>query len=164
MPTDFYTFRQDLRPFGMGTPVGYRYDPSAFPDVNSLGELVQGEMLAWDSTNNRVIRFVRTASGGKFIGISRESAASIHKLGNQAALNLRELSVFTTGVHELMGQGGQTYLHGDAVYMAGTDAQSITKTAGGGTQVGTVHNPQNRSIAGAVRVPVLIDEFTKTQD
>ncbi len=157
----FYTFRQDIRPFGNGSPVAYRYVASVF-DADALGEPVQGEMLAWDSGNRRVIRFVRTGTS-KFIGIARDSAAGLKKLGNQPALTLTEVSVWTTGVHELVGTAGETYLHGDSVFMSGTDTTKVTKVAAGGTQVGSVHNPQHQTISGAVRVPILIDEYTVTQ-
>lgn len=157
----FYTFRQDIRPFGNGSPLAYRYDASLFA-ADVLGEPVQGEMLAWDSGNTRVLRFVRTGTF-PFIGIARDSAAGLKKLGNQPALTPTELSVFTTGVHELVGTAGQSYIHGDAAFMSGTDTTKITKVAAGGTRVGTVHNPQNQTISGAVRVPVLIDEYTVTQ-
>lgn len=161
-PTSFYTFLQDIRPFGNGSPIAYRYDPAAFA-ADLLGEPVQGEMMAYDTTNERVLRFVRTGTAGRFVGISRDSAAGMKKLGNQPALALTELSVFTTGVHELVGTAADVYGQGDPVFMSGTDTQKITKTAAGGTQVGTVHNPLNKSIVGAVRVPVLIDEFTTVQ-
>jgi len=160
--TPFYTFLQDIRPFGNGSPIAYRYDPAAFA-ADALGELVSGEMAAFDTTNKRVVRFVRTASAGKFVGITRDSAAGMKKLGNQPALALADLSVFSTGVHELVGTAAEVYSQGDPVYMSGTDTQKVTKTAAGGTQIGIVHNPLNKSIVGAVRVPVLIDEFTVTQ-
>ncbi len=160
-PADFYTFRGDIRPFGNGSPVAYRYDPTAF--TAAAEDITQGELCAWDSTNRRVVRFVRAGEAGKFIGLSRESAKSIHKLGNQPALNLRELSVFSTGIHELIGKLGETYNHGDAIYMDSTATNAVTKVAGGGVQIGTIHNPQNLTIQGNVRVPVLIDEFTVTQ-
>ena len=73
-----------------------------------------------------------------------------------------EFSVFTSGVHELLGLSGDTYLHGDAVYMNATSTIQITKTQGaGGVQVGAVFLPDGTSRVGQVRVPVLIDAFTK---
>lgn len=157
----FYTLIKDLRPFGHGTPVPYRYVKSLF-DADVLGEPVQGEMVAWDSGNRRVLRFVRTGTF-PLIGIARDSAAGLKKLGNQPGLDLTELSVWTSGVHELVGTAGQSYIHGDAAYMSGTDTTKITLVAAGGTRVGTVYNPENRTLTGAVRVPVLIDEYTVTQ-
>jgi len=162
---DFYTFVKDLRPFGNGTPMSYRYDRTAFTS-DAQGELGSGEMLGWDATNQRILRFNRTAANGKFIGLTRDSATGLQKLGNQAALNLAvaDYSVFTSGVHMLVGTVGDTYNHGNAVYMSGTDTTKITKTQGSnGVQVGTVYNPLNSSVVGAVRVPVLIDEYTVTQ-
>src|SRR5262245_47156914 len=117
---DFYTFKQDIRPFGNGSPTAYRYDQAAFTS-DVLGQIGQGEMVGWDATNQRVLRFNRTAANGKFIGVSRDSASGLAKLGNQPALQLRQMSVFVTGVHELIGSTGDTYLHGDPVYMSGTD-------------------------------------------
>lgn len=157
----FYTFRQDIQPFGNGSPVAYRYVKSVF-DADALGEIVQGELVAWDSGNRRVIRYVRTGTS-KLIGISRDSAAGLKKLGNQPGLDLTELSVWTSGIHELLGTAGETYLHGDSVFMSGTDTTKVTKVAAGGVQVGIVQNPQHVSYVGAVRVPILIDTYTVTQ-
>jgi predicted RecA/RadA family phage recombinase len=158
-PVSFYTFRQDLRPFGQGTPIGYK---------TSLTDLVEGEFVAWDATNKVLVRYVRDGSAGKFAGISKDSVAGIQKLGNQAALQgafQNPCEVFTTGVHELLGAQGQTYKHGDVVYMNGTDTQLITTTAGSpaGVAIGTVHLPDGSTKTGSVRVPVLIDEFTIAQ-
>lgn len=168
---DFPTFIADLRPFGNGTPFSYRYDRTAFtgdvqvPVGNPSNDLNQGEMCAFDATNNRVVRFQRSGANGKFVGVSRDSATGPQKLGNQPALlaSLNPFSVWTTGIHGLLGTVGETYTHGNPVYMAGTSTNTITKTAAGGVQVGIVHNPQNLSFVGAVRVPILIDEFTITQ-
>lgn len=158
--TDYYTYKGDLRPYGHGTPIAYRYLEAAF----SVGqEPEQGEMMAWDSTNDRIVRFVRDGSAGRFVGISRDSARSLKGLGNNAALTPTEFSVFTTGIHELLGIVGETYQHGEPVYMDATSTISITRVAGGGTQIGTVHNPQHRTLSGNVRVPVLIDEYTINQ-
>jgi hypothetical protein len=157
----FYTFRQDTRPFGNGSPVAYRYVKSVF-DADALGEIVQGELVAWDSANRRVIRYVRTGTS-KLIGVARDSAAGMKKLGNQPGLDLTELSVWTTGIHELLGTAGETYLHGDSVFMSGTDTTKVTKVAAGGVQVGIVQNPQHVTLTGAVRVPILIDNYTETQ-
>jgi hypothetical protein len=157
--TDFYTYRSDLRAGGNGSPAGYRYDATAF---TTTGDIEQGEFTAWDTTNKRIVRFVRDSSAGKFVGISRDSAKGMKRLGNQAALTLTELSVFGSGIHDLVGKSGETYNHGDPVYMDATSTIAITKTAAGGTQIGTVFNPQNRTITGNVRVPVLIDEFVVT--
>lgn len=161
---NFYTYLQDKTGGigAQGAPVAYRYDASAFTS-DPLGDIGQGEMVCWDNTNKRVLRFNRTAANGKLIGISRDAGDGLKKLGNQPGLNLTELSTMTSGVHQLVGTTGETYAHGQAVYMNGTDTTKVTKTAAGGTQVGTVFNPLNRSIVGAVRVPILIDGFTDTQ-
>lgn len=160
MPQDFYTFLKDIRPYGNGSPVAYRYDSAAFAS-DAQGGLAMGEMVAYDATNKRVVRWVRNGGAGQFIGIARDSAVQMAKLGNQAALNLIEFSVFTSGVHELLGLTGDTYVHGDAVYMNATSTIQITKTAGGGTQIGAVYLPDGSSKVGQVRVPVLIDSFAK---
>lgn len=159
-PVTFYTYRQDLRPFGAGTPIGYK---------TALTDAVEGEFMAWDSTNKTLVRFVRDGSAGDFVGISKDDLKGIQKLGNQAALQAafqNPFEVFTTGIHELVGVQGQTYKHGDLVYMYSTDTQSITSTAGSpaGVAVGTVHLPDGSTKTGQVRVPVLIDEFTIHQE
>lgn len=158
MPQDFYTFVKDIRPFGNGSPVAYRYDAAAFVS-DAQGDLAMGEMCAYDATNRRVVRFVRTGGAGSFVGIGRDSAAGMKKLGNQPALNLIEYSVFTSGVHELLGLTGDTYVHGDAVFMNATSTIQVTKTAGGGTQIGKVFLPDGSTRVGQVRVPVIIDSF-----
>jgi hypothetical protein len=164
MPADFYTFVKDLRPFGHGTPVAYKYVASAFVS-DAQGEIAQGEFCAYDSTNQRVTRFARNGGNGVFIGVSRDSAVSMRKLGNQAALALTELSVFTSGVHEFLGLTGDSYVHGDAVYMEATSTIQITKTAGvGGVQIGQVFLPDGTTKTGQVRVPVLIDAYTNLAD
>lgn len=156
----FYTFLKDLRPFGQGTPIGYK---------TALTDLHQGEMVAWDSTNKTLVRFVRDNSAGDFVGISMDDLVGIQKLGNQTALLAayqNPFEVFSTGVHELMGVQGVTYKHGDLVYMYSTDTQSVTGTQGSpaGVAVGTVHLPDGSTKVGQVRVPVLIDEFTIHQE
>lgn len=164
---DFYTFITDInRALSSGSPVSYRYDPTAFTTdpLGVSGDMEQGEMCAWDVTNQRVLRLQRAGGNGKYIGVSRDSARGMKKLGNQPGLALTELSVFTSGVHALLGTVGQTYTHGNPVYMSGTDTTRVTKTQGSnGIQVGIVENPLFQSYVGAVRVPVLIDAFTITQ-
>lgn len=158
MATDKYTFQKDLRPFGGGTPVAYPLDPA-------VTGLAQGEFVAWASSSKTLLRFVRAGEAGKYVGISRDSQIGVAKLGNQAALQaaITPFSVFTTGVHEVLGTAGETYAHSNAVYMSGTNTQKITLVAGGGVQVGTVHLPDGSTRVGAVNVPILIDEYTKTQ-
>jgi hypothetical protein len=152
----YYTFQKDLRPFGGGTPFDYA--------VSTTLNIDMGEFVGWDATNKTLVSFVRDGSAGKFAGIARGSQAQIKGLGNQAALLLSKISVFTTGVHALLGTAAEVYGHGDAVYMNGTDVTKVTKTAGtGGVQVGIVHLPDGTTRTGAVRVPVLIDEYTITQ-
>lgn len=158
---DFYTFVKDLRPFGQGTPIAYRYQASAFA-ADALGDLVSGEFAAYDATNRRVVRFVRNGGAGQFIGITRDSAQGRKTLGDQAALDLIDMSVFTSGVHSLTGIAGDIYSHGDAVFMSGTNTQVVTKTQGaGGVQLGAVFSPDGTQFNGAVRVPILIDSFAK---
>lgn len=158
--TDFYTYRGEVRPFGNGTPVAYRYDAAAFVS-DALGELAQGELVCMDTTNNRLLRFNRTAANGKLVGVTRESAISMKKLGNQPAITPPEISVFTTGIHLMLGTVGETYTHNNAVFMNGTDTTKITKTQGSnGVQVGQVWNPLNLTYSGVVRVPILIDDNT----
>ncbi len=164
---DFYTFVKDVRNFGGGSALGYKYDPANVgqnPNDTTKTELFQGEMVAWSnsSTTPSLIRWVRDGSAGKFVGISRESATGVKRLGNQAALTPTELSVFTTGVHNLRSNSGETYNEGDVVYMNSTFTDQITKTAGGGTAIGRVFLPNSPAIVGdgSVRVPVIIDEYS----
>lgn len=156
---NFYTFVKDLRPFGNGTPVSYNFVALASP-------LFQGEFVAWDATVGVLVRYLRTGSAGKLVGITRDSQAGLQSLGNQAALAaaINPFSVWTTGVHEMLGTAGETYTHGLAVYMQGTDTTAITSSqAVTGVQVGSVHLPDGTIKLGAVRVPILIDNFTETQ-
>lgn len=159
--TDFYTYKGDLRPWGGGTPIAYNVDPDLSPAFN------QGEMAAWDPGALTLVRWIRDGSGGiKFAGVTRDSQSGIQKLGNQPALKsfLDPLSVFSTGIHELLGVSGVTYTHGAAVYMSGTDTTAVTTSQNvTSVQVGTVHLPDGSSKVGAVRVPVLIDQYTITQ-
>lgn len=162
---NFYTYIKDINrgTGGSGSPVAYRYDATAFT-TDPLGQPGAGEMVAWDATNQRILRFNRTGANGKYIGVLREPGDGMANLGNQAALTPRELSVMTSGIHALVGTAGETYVHGNPVYMAGTDTTKVTKTQGSnGVQVGIVENPLNQAFVGAVRVPVLIDTFTVTQ-
>jgi hypothetical protein len=173
--SDFYTFKTDLRPFGGGTPISYNYDKAQL--VTGEDDIEQGEMVGLievESTEQaQVVRFTRDALlmgaaqvTGVFAGIARDSAKGIHRLGNQPALNLDVLSVFTTGVHLLVGETGVEFEHGDVVYMADTDTTEITTVQGtGGVAVGTVHLPIGAAITGddKIRIPVLIDEYTISQ-
>ena len=161
---DFYTYVKDVMlGIGGGSPAAYRYDTTAFSS-DPFGDIGQGEFCAWDSTNSRVLRYNRTGANGKLIGVSRDSASGLKRLGNQAALSLPELSVFTSGVHTMLGTLGETYAHADIVYQNGTNTTQVTKTQGSnGVQVGIIWNPLNQTFAGAVRVPVLIDNFVQTQ-
>lgn len=156
---DFFTYVKDLRAFGEGTPVSYHFTVLTPPAV-------QGEMMAWSAASKVLVRFVRDGSAGKFVGISRDSQLSFQTLSNKPALNafLDPFSVWTTGVHQMLGTVGEQYTHGSAVYMSGTDTTAITASQGaGGVQVGTVYLPDGSTIIGAVRVPILIDNFTVTQ-
>jgi len=154
---EYNTFIKDLRPWGNGTPVEFAVDPDAAVPMES------GNFVAYDSTAKKVTKLVRSGPG-KFVGITRGSAAGVLGLGNQPALKLRSISIYTTGVHGVLGTTAEVYAHGDAVYMSGTDSTKVTKTGGSGIlQIGTVHLPAGVTVTGAVRVPVLIDEATKTQ-
>lgn len=158
MPTDFYTYRQDIRPRGDGSPV-------AFKPLAALTDLCTGELVGWDADDKALVRFVRDGAGNiKYVGISKDSMASLAKLGNYAQLKLDRVGVFTTGVHEMLGTAAETYVHGTEVYMNGTDTQKITTVVGtGGVKVGRVHLPDGSTKSGAVLVPILIDDYTVTQ-
>ncbi|SRR5213593_2963873 len=173
--SDFYTLKTDLRAFGGGTPISYAYDKAEL--VAAQDDIEQGEMVGTveDETLEQtfVVRWTRDGltmgapgAAGAFAGIARDSAKGIHRLGNQSALSLTELSVMTTGVHNLIGLSGDEFEHGVVVYMSTTDTTKVTVTQGsGGVAVGTVHLPNSKAITGdnKKRVPVLIDEYTIAQ-
>ena len=153
---EFYTYLGDLRPWGNGTPIAYKI-------VNTL-ELESGTFAAWDATNGTLVKFIRDGSGGKFAGVLAGSSTMIKSLGNQAALIPPKINVFTSGIHQMLGTAAETYTHGVLVYMNGTTANKITTVQGtGGVVVGSVHLPDGSTLTGAVRVPILIDEYTITQ-
>lgn len=165
--SDFYTYVQDIRPFGGGSPVAYVPDTSLYSS-NGGTPLYQGELLALKISGNSatVLRFTRNGSAGDFVGISRDSMQGVAKLGNQSALLQSvqlEFSVFTTGVHQMLGTVGETYSHGQSVYM-GADTATITNVQGtGGVTIGIVWLPDNSTKVGAVRVPIIIDNHTLAQ-
>src|SRR5260370_10623977 len=156
---EFYTFVKDLRPFGNGTPVALKYDPAWTTGTYvgaGLGDVVSGELMAYDATNRRVVRYAADGANGVLAGISRDSAFSLKKLGNQSALtaSFLDFSIFTTGIHEMLGTTGDVYSHGDKVYMSGTNTQAVQKTqgavSGGGSfaQVGVVYLPDGSQRSG----------------
>lgn len=154
-PVSQYTYQRDLRAFGNGTPEGYK---------TALTTLVAGELVAWDSTNKTLVRFVRDGSAGQLAGISKDDLVGIQKLGNQPALIAayqNPFEVFTTGIHTLLGTAAESYVHDTLVYMSGTDTQKVTTVQGtGGVVVGKVYLPDGSTITGAVQVPIVIDEYT----
>jgi len=158
MPRDLYTYLKDVRPRGDGTAIPYK-------PLAALVDLCMGELVGWDADDKALVRFTRDgATNVKFVGISRDSQVGMARLGNYPALALKEISVFSTGVHSLLGTAAETYVHGTIVYMSGTDTQKITTVVGvGGVAIGTVHLPDGSTLTGAVLVPVLIDEYTLTQ-
>lgn len=167
---DFNTFVKDTRNFGGGSAVAYRYDPTAIGAVAGAGdttttELRQGEFAAWSITSATpsLVRFERAGLAGKYVGITRESAIGVKRLGNQAALTPTELSVYTTGVHNLRTNNGETYNEGDVVFMNSSNSDQVTKVAGGSSApVGRVFLPMDPAVVGdgSKRVPIVIDEYT----
>lgn len=158
MPTDLYTYVKDIRPRGDGTVIPYK-------PVAALVDLCAGEFVGWDADDAALKRFVRDGAGNiKYVGISRDSQVKMARLGNHAALALKEIGVFSTGVHSILGTAAENYVHGTVVYMESTNTQKITTVQGvGGVAVGTVHLPDGTTLTGAVMVPVLIDEYTIVQ-
>lgn len=165
--SDFYTYVKDNRAFGGGSPVAYTADTTLLVE-NGGTPLYQGELVALKIAGNSatIVRFTRNGSAGDFVGITRDSMQGPAKLGNQAALvqmTSLELSVFTTGIHEMLGTVGETYAHGQMVYM-GADTATITNVQGtGGVIIGIVWLPENTTKVGAVRVPIQIDNHTLAQ-
>src|SRR5574341_132146 len=144
--TDFYTYRGEARGgvAAGGSPIPYKYtEPAA-------GAISMGEMVGWDATNRALARWVRTAGGMKFVGVTKDSALAIKKLGNQTALTPSELAVFTSGIHQFIGTSGDTYKHGDAIYMApGANNTLVTNTnSGGPVQIGIVWLPDGTTLSG----------------
>jgi hypothetical protein len=163
--SDFYTYRQDIRPFGGGSVITYTLDPTVLV-------MYQGEFCALKVSGNArtVVRFVADGSAGDYVGISRDSLTGIQTLGNQVALTAKvysEFSVFTTGVHQMKTTVGETYNHGKAVYMGADTATVTTSGTSGQPTVGMVFLPDNQQnpVIGAAsqRVPILIDEHTINQ-
>jgi hypothetical protein len=167
---DFYTYQQDVRAAFGGSPVAYVSD-STLTVANGGTPLFQGEMVALKVVGNSktIVRFVRDNTAGNFVGITRDSQQGTAKLGNQPALlqmTQIELSVFTTGIHQMLGTVGETYSHGQPVFMSSTALQTDTITSAAGTNgavVGVVWLPDNSTRVGAVRVPILIDNHTLSQ-
>jgi predicted RecA/RadA family phage recombinase len=125
-------------------------------------DLRQGELVRWSASDNGVVRHVRDQAG--FAGVTKESQVSnLWNLGNQPRYvpDPVLVSVFTSGIHEMLGTDGEEYAHGAEVYM-GSDSQTITTDAGvGGVKIGKVWLPNLAPKSGAVRVPILIDDYTK---
>lgn len=160
---DIFTWLGDLRARGDGTPVSFPVDPNVLTDA--LGPLAQGEFLARRASDGKLVRFVRDGMAGRYVGISAQSLIEVRLYGNQPGLLapfLEAFEVWTTGLHLIAGSIGETYEHGDPVYMAGTNTQAVTKLAAGGVVVGTVYLPDGSTQIGTARIPVLIDEATRT--
>lgn len=184
-PADFMTYRQDLRPFGHGTVVSF------FPDIYgtspqiaaTLTDLAEGELVGWNPTaggtnTGALQRWLRDAGTPTntqiFVGVSRDSQNTLASLGNQspiaASFQVDGLGVWTTGIHLLLTKVGDVFKHNDPVfadinYVAGSGVQrTVTVTATSRVQIGTVYAPRGDVFTGAagVRVPVLIDGFTKS--
>ncbi len=153
---DWPSYVGEVRSNYRGTAILMALGQSQTPDLR------QGEMVRWHTPNAGIMRHVRDAPG--FVGLTAESmVANLWTLGNQPRYISDPLviKVFSTGIHELLGVDGDTYPHGQIVYMAGTDTQAITTIAGGGLPIGKVYLLNLAPKSGAVRIPVLIDEYTK---
>ena len=50
MPTDFYTFRNDIRPRGDGSPVSYK-------PLAALTDLCMGEFVGFDGDDKALVRY-----------------------------------------------------------------------------------------------------------
>ena len=159
MAVDKYTYVKDIRARGEGSVVPYNIG------AGSPTDLAMGEFVEWDGTNRQLLRLATWSF--KFVGITAFSQLRMASLGNQAALASRNqpFAVWTSGIHKVTGTVGETYSHGDAVYMtAAGGTQAVTKSAGtGGVQVGIAWLPDGTQVVGAVDVPILIDEYCITQ-
>jgi hypothetical protein len=147
-----------VRSNARGTPILYKLGTTQAQDLR------QGELVRWSASDNGIVRHVRDQSG--FAGLTAESQVSnTWTLVNQQRFvpDPVLVKVFTSGLQELVGTDAETYEHGVEVYM-GADSQTITNLAGvGGVKVGKVWLTNLAPKSGAVRVPVLIDEYTKTE-
>jgi hypothetical protein len=125
-------------------------------------DLRHGELVRWSAADNGIVRHVRDQAG--FAGAAKESQVSnLWNLGNQPRFvpDPVLLSVYTSGIHEFLGTDTETYNHGAEVYM-GADSQTITTVAGvGGVTIGKVWLPNLSPKSGAVRIPILIDEYAR---
>lgn len=160
--TDRNTYVRDIRPVhGTGSPVAFPVSPSIMTDP--LGPLARGELVAI-SHFPQLVRFVANGTAGSFAGITYSSFVQRQQYGNQAGLFadlFRSFSVFTTGIHVMTGTVGDRYSHGDLVYM-GANTQTITSAPRSvAVPIGTVHLPNGSTLVGAVRVPFLIDVYTR---
>jgi hypothetical protein len=154
----YYTYLFDVKkPGAGGSRMSYK------PDAASLGVIDNGWIVGWDTDTKTLVKFVRDGAGNvKYVGVAADSLVGIRTLGNNPALDPDMCSVFTSGVHALLGTSAETYVHGTEVYMdnVGTNAERITTAVGtGGIKVGSVWLPNGGSLTGAVRVPVLIDNY-----
>lgn len=154
----YYTYVKDIKkPGGGGSRVSFK------PDAAAVGVLDNGWIVGYDTDTKTLVKFVRDGAGNvKYVGIAADSMVGVATLGNAAALQPDLCSVFTSGVHAMLGTAAETYAHGAEVYMdnVGTDASKITTAAGtGGVKVGSVWLPEGGSLTGAVRVPILIDNY-----
>jgi hypothetical protein len=152
---DWPSYVGKVRSNARGTPILMRLGTTQAQDIR------QGELVRWSASDNGIVRHVRDQS---VVGLTAESQVSnLWTLGTQPRFTPDPVlvKVFTSGLHELVGTDGETYNHGVEVYM-GSDSQTITTVAGvGGVKVGKVWLPNPAPKVGAVRVPILIDEYTK---
>lgn len=151
----YYTYVKDVKKPQGGSPASFK------PAAAIKGVMDSGEFVGWDTDDKNVVRFIRDGAGNvKFVGISRDSMIGVRTLGNNPALDPDLLSVFTSGVHMMLGTAAETYVHGTEVYMETTNTTKITTVVGvGGVKVGSVWLPDGSTLTGAVRVPILIDNY-----
>lgn len=184
-PADFMTYRQDIRPLGNGSVVSFLPDTAgtSVQITSALTDLAEGELVGFASNANgtnigglqRWLRDAGTPTNTQvFVGVSRDSMNTLASLGNQSPLSnfftVQGVGVWTTGVHLLLTKVGDVFFHNapvfaDINYVAGSGVQrTVTVTATSRVQIGTVYLPRGDVITGAagVRVPVLIDGFTKS--
>jgi hypothetical protein len=126
-------------------------------------DLRQGELVRWSTADNGIVRHVRDQAG---IRRRDEGKPGVEPVDAGQPETFRPRSRRRPHLHhrhsELLGTDGETYSHGLEVYM-GSDTQTVTVAPGvGGVKVGGVHLPNAPSRVGAVRIPMLIDEYTRS--
>lgn len=122
------------------------------------GNINSGDMVYWNATAKAAYPLTLDANGAGFMGVSLDTTPmNVVSEDYLPTINVRQRGQF-----EMNSTNGDTYNPGDKVYI-GADAQTVTNTAGGKTNVlGTVAmDPSMVALAGGTGVKVLVDVVAK---